>query len=443
MLTSFARRRASSLYNKVDETCRAYKARLNIIKKNHASTVLGESTVGSVIGGMRGVKGLLTQTSELDPMDGIKFRGWSIPQIEAEFPKRHEQPIPEGITWLLMTGEKPTVANCQEISDDLYERATKIPPNCERVLRALPKETHPMTMLSIGIMALQEQSQFLKAYQKGVRKDDYWKSTYEDAMNIIAQCTTVAALIYRIKYFDGKLPSMDPALDWGANYAKMMGNDDPMFYDYMRLFQTLHCDHEGGNVSAHTVHLVGSTLADPYLSYAAGINGLAGPLHGAANAEVLSMILKLQKEYGDKPTREECKTFIQDQLSAGQVIPGYGHAVLKRTDPRFVSQHGFAQKYLTDDPLCRMVDILYDEVPKILEATGKVSNPWPNVDAHSGALLTYFGVNQFEYFTVLFAVSRAIGTMSHMVMARYLNLPLERPKSVTFERLEEAISKAS
>lgn len=78
-------------------------------------------------------------------------------------------------------------------------------------------------------------------------------------------------------------------------------------------------DHEGGNVSAHTTHLVGSALSDPYLSYAAGLNGLAGPLHGLANQEVLLWLIEVQKQVGENATQEEIETFVWDTLSSGRV----------------------------------------------------------------------------------------------------------------------------
>ena len=441
----FYRRGFSNLLAKIDESCGPLKSRFNIIKKEHGNVPMGSYTVGSALTGMRGIKGLLTETSELDAQEGIRFRGWSIPQIEAEFPAREDQPLPEGLFSLMLTGEKPTMEEVNEISADLYERAQKLPASVEKVIRELPIDLHPMTMLSIGVMTLQEQSQFFKEYaSKTLRKVDYWKPIYEDAMDLIAQIPTIGALIYRIKYADGRLPDMDSSLDWSGNYAKMLGcSDEPLFAELMRLYLTIHTDHEGGNGSAHTCHLVGSALSDPYLSYSAGINALAGPLHGAANAECLRFLLAVQKEYGDTPSSEDVRNFVQNQLNSGQVIPGYGHAVLKQTDPRFVSQMGFAEKYLGDDNMCKLVKICYDEIPKILKATGKVANPWPNVDAHSGALLSHFGLNQFEYFTVLFAISRSMGSMAQLIHARYLGAPLERPKSVTFEALEAAIAKSS
>jgi len=200
----------------------------------------------------------------------------------------------------------------------------------------------------------------------------------------------------------------------------------------MRLYLVIHSDHEGGNVSAHTTHLVGSALADPYLSYAAGMNGLAGPLHGLANQEVLRWTLDLLKKLGNKSvTNDELAKAVWDTLKAGQVVPGFGHAVLRKTDPRYMAQREFALKHLPDDPLFKLVSQIFEVVPKVLTEHGKTKNPWPNVDAHSGVLLRHFGLVEENYYTVLFGVSRGLGVLSQLIWSRALGWPLERPKSVT------------
>lgn len=198
-------------------------------------------------------------------------------------------------------------------------------------------------------------------------------------------------------------------------------------------------DHEGGNVSAHTTHLVGSALSDPYLSFAAGLNGLAGPLHGLANQEVLVWLMKLQKGVGKNVTEDQLKDFIWKTLKSGQVVPGYGHAVLRKTDPRYTCQREFALKHLPDDPLFHLVSTIYKVVPPILNELGKVKNPWPNVDAHSGVLLQYYNLKEMNYYTVMFGVSRALGVLASLVWDRALGLPLERPKSYSTPALKKLV----
>jgi citrate synthase len=206
---------------------------------------------------------------------------------------------------------------------------------------------------------------------------------------------------------------------------------------------TIHSDHEGGNVSAHTTHLVGSALSDPYLSFSAGMAGLAGPLHGLANQEVLIWLQKLRKEVGDSVTKEQLKEFILKTLKSGQVVPGYGHAVLRKTDPRYTCQREFALKHLPNDPLFKLVSQVFEVVPPVLNDLGKVKNPWPNVDAHSGVLLQYYGLKEMNYYTVLFGVSRALGVLASLVWDRGLGLPIERPKSFSTEKMKELVSKLS
>ena len=205
----------------------------------------------------------------------------------------------------------------------------------------------------------------------------------------------------------------------------------------MRLYMTIHADHEGGNVSAHTTHLVGSALSDAYLSYAAGMNGLAGPLHGLANQEVIKWILEMQKSLGtETPSGDQIAAYVQKTLTDGKVVPGYGHAVLRKTDPRFTAQQEFAKKHMPDDKMVNTVWKIFETVPPILQSLGKIKNPWPNVDAHSGALLLHYGLKENEYYTVLFGVSRSLGVLAALCWSRALSFPLERPKSVTVENVK-------
>ncbi len=414
----------------------------NTIKENGTLEV-GKVNISQIYGGMRGVKGLVTETSSLDPDDGIRFRGYSIPQLREKLPKipGGTEPLPEGLFHLMLLGDLPTEDEVRAISANWAERAKSIPKDVYDILDSLPTDMHPMTQFSIGILAMQSSSEFAKAYREGIPKTQYWESTFEDVMNCIARTPLVAAHIYNRTYRDGKQIAADPKLDWAGNFAHMLGFEDDTFKKLMRLYLTIHADHEGGNVSAHTTHLVASTLSDAYLSYASGMNGLAGPLHGLANQEVIRWILNMQDELGGgMPTNEQIGDYVKKTLASGKVVPGYGHAVLRKPDPRFTAQMEFAKEHLPDDELVNIVWAVFEVVPPILKDLGKVKNPWPNVDAHSGALLLHYGLTQYDFYTVLFGVSRGLGVLASLCWDRALGLPLERPKSVTSDWIKHFIA---
>ena len=138
---------------------------------------------------------------------------------------------------------------------------------------------------------------------------------------------------------------------------------------------------------------------------------------------------------GNAPTEEELKKFLWDTLNSGKVIPGYGHAVLRKTDPRYTSQMEFCQKNLPDYPMFKLVNMIYKLAPDILREHGKAKNPWPNVDAQSGVIQWYYGLTEYDFYTVLFGVSRALGVLASLVWDRALGYALERPKSVTTDML--------
>jgi citrate synthase len=406
--------------------------------RDNGNLVIGQYTIEQVYAGMKGMVGMVTETSKLDPDEGIRFRGYSIPELCEKLPKAPggPEPLPEGIFYLMLIGELPTDDDVHNVGNQ-WARRSIVPKHVFDVLDKLPVNTHPMTQFSIGVMALQTESIFAAAYRKGINKKEYWDPIYEDAMTLISRLPRIAAYIYRRMYKNNVHIEPDYKLDWAANFAHMLGYDDPDMKKLMRLYLTIHADHEGGNVSAHTTHLVGSALSDPYLSFAAGMNGLAGPLHGLANQEVIRWIMDLRNYYdGAMPTKEQIHEYVMKTINEGKVVPGYGHAVLRKTDPRFISQMEFAKTYMPDDENCKIVHMLYEVVPPILSGIKKIKNPWPNVDAHSGALLTHYGLVEYDFYTVMFGVSRALGVLASLLWDRALGHPLERPSSVTFEGMK-------
>jgi citrate synthase len=408
-------------------------AEIKELLKTHGNKKIGEVTLSQIYQGMRGMTGLVTETSLLDAQEGIRFRGYTIPELQQKLPKAPNgaEPLPEGLFYLMLMGELPTDADTQKITS-ILQRRSHVPNHVFDTIEALPVGTHPMTQFVVAIMALQTESHFSKRYAAGMSKKDYWDAAFDDSMDLIARLPRVAAYIYRRKYKNGDHIQPNGLLDWAGNFAHMMGYEDESFKELMRLYMTIHADHEGGNVSAHTTHLVGSALSDPYLSFAAGMNGLAGPLHGLANQEVIKWIFELREELKTElPTKAQIEEYVKQTLSEGKVVPGYGHAVLRKTDPRFTAQMEFGKKHMPTDPLVQTVWNIYDAVPPILQSLGKIKNPWPNVDAHSGALLVHYGMVEYEFYTVLFGVSRALGVLASLIWDRALGFPLERPKSVT------------
>jgi len=452
-LANVARKQLSSksLKDTLKDQIPAKQEALKKLKKTYGDMSLGEVTVDQCIGGGRDVMCMYYETSLLDAQEGIRFRGFTIPELQQKLPTfkgpaGQGEPVPEALIWLLLTAEIPSVEQTRGLTEELKRRSA-IPKHVESLVRSLPKNMHSMTQLSIALSACQTESKFAAAYASGVNKSKYWESTLEDVLDVIAKLPSLAALIYRNTYKDGKInldASAYAGLDYSATFNRMLGYDSPAFDELMRLYLVIHSDHEGGNASAHTTHLVGSTLADPYLAFSSGLNALAGPLHGLANQEVLAWIMDLQKKFaseGKQVNKETITAFAWETLKAGKVIPGYGHAVLRKTDPRYSCQREFALKHMPEDPLFQIVSTIFEVMPGVLTEHGKTKNPYPNVDSHSGVLLHHYGLREFQYYTVLFGVSRAMGALSQVFWDRALGMALERPKSVTAEYIENYFAK--
>jgi citrate synthase len=428
----------SALKEKLGKKIEEWRPRTTKLLKDFGDVKVSDVTISQVIGGARGVKCLTTDISYLDPYEGIRFRGFTIPEVMEKLPKvpGQEMPYVEGFFYLLLTGDLPTEKDAAEVAAE-FKKREEVPEYVYSMLKQLPPDSHPMAMFSAAIVAMQRESLFVKEYNAGLGKMEYWMPTFEDGMNLLARLPRIASFIYRLKYKNGDIIKADPKLDMGGNFAHMMGIKKP-YDDVSRMYFILHSDHESGNVSAHTGHLVASALSDVYYAISGMINGLAGPLHGLANEQVLRWTQGVYEKMGGKiPTEEEMKKFVWDTLSGGQVIPGFGHAVLRKTDPRYMAQREFCLKHLPDDPLFKYVDLIYKVTPPILQEQGKAKNPWPNVDAQSGVIQWYYGLTEYEFYTVLFGIGRALGVVSNIIWDRALGYPIERPKSITTAMMEE------
>jgi citrate synthase len=432
------------LTEKIQEQLPTWRERVRKLIKESGEVKVGEVTIAQIYGGMRDVKSLVTDISYVDPVEGIRFRGFTISEILDRLPKPKGAGMPYvgGLFYLFLVGSIPTVDQAIQVEEEWKKRG-KVPQYVFDAIRALPNDAHPMTLFTLAVLTLQRESLFSKQYHEGLKKDQYWIPMLEDSINLTAKLPEIAAFIYRLKYKNGDIIPPDPNLDWAGNFAHMMGIKDRLYEDLSRLYFLLHSDHESGNVSAHTTHLVASSLSDIYYAASAGLSGLAGPLHGLANQECLGWLLEVRNKCGEcSYDKSALRQFAWDTLNNGQVIPGYGHAVLRKTDPRFTAQLEFGKKYFPEDEIFKLAALVYDVVPDVLREQGKAKDPWPNVDAISGSLQYHFGISEFDFYTVMFGVSRILGVSANAVWARALNQPIERPKSMTTAMLEEIATKA-
>jgi len=430
----------ANLKEKLRQKIEEWRPRTERLMNEYGDVVVDKVTIGQILGGMRGIKSLVTDISYLDPNEGIRYRGYTLKEVFDVLPKPKgsEMPFVEGLFYLLLIGEIPTEEEVLDLVDEFSKRRI-IPRYIYEVIDSLPCCSHPMTVFSTAILSMHRESFFTKKYYAGINKKEYWDPMFEDVLNLLAKLPEIATYTYAKIYRDGKRIQSNPNLDFGGNFAFMMGKPKP-YDDVSRLHFILHADHESGNVSAHTGHLVASSLSDIYLSISAMVNGLAGPLHGLAAQGVLQWLHELIERMGGEgvePSEAEVKQYVWETLNSGYVVPGFGHAVLRKTDPRYSLQREFSLKHMADDTIFKYVDILYKVVPPILQEQGKAKNPWPNVDAQSGVIQWHYGVREYDFYTVLFSIGRALGICANIIWDRALYYPLERPKSLTTDMLEE------
>lgn len=420
----------ADIFEKLTSKFPTWRDEVNNLISSSKDKIISEVSVSQLYGGMRGVRSLVCDTSRVPQDQGLIIRGKMLKDVIDQ--------TPEEIFYLLLTGEFPSKEELKQFSSDLKKRKN-IPSYVWTVLKAMPGDSHPMTMLNTAILVLQKESVFAKHYDEGMKKEDYWKYTLEDALNLVAKVPGIAAGIYRIRFNKGEIIPNTPEMDITGDYVHMLGleNNKDEFYELMRIYLVAHCDHEGGNVSAFAAQVINSALSDLYYSLSGGLNGLAGPLHGLANQEALKWILELMKRYNGAPSHDQMKELVWEQLNSGKVIPGYGHAVLRVTDPRFEAFLNFGKKHCADDPVFMTVSRLFDVVPVELKKIEKIKNPWPNVDASSGSLLYYYGLKEFSYYTVMFAVSRTLGITAQGVINRGMLNPIVRPKSITTDWVKD------
>ncbi len=423
----------SGIFEKLSKKIPEWRKEADEIISKSGDKVLSDVTVKQAYGGMRGVRSLICDTSRVPQEQGLIIRGRPLRELI--------DLTPEQIFFLLLTGELPDQSELKDFSDELKKRKF-VPAYVWNVIKAMPEESHPMAMFNTAILVMQKESAFAAQYDKGIRKDEHWKPTLEDALNLVAKIPAIAAGVYRIRFNKGALIKQNPELDFTGDYVHQLGLPDASkeFYDLMRLYLVAHCDHEGGNVSALTMQTINSALSDLYYAISGGFNGLAGPLHGLANQETLKWIMEIMERFGGSPSHDQIRSLVHETLEAGQVIPGYGHAVLRITDPRFDAFLDFGKKHFPDYPMFQTVARIFEVVPEELKKISKIKNPWPNVDAASGVMLYYYGLTEFSYYTVVFGASRCLGLTSQAVINRAMMNPLIRPKSVTTQFIKDLIN---
>ncbi len=361
--------------------------------------------------GLRGIPVGYCTTSTVDPQKGLFYRGIPVSEIT--------EWSPEKVIYLLFHGKEPSPGEFDTFNAQLQKRAV-VSPEVLKHIAKLPRQGHPMALFSAAIL-------ILGMYEL---KDD-WN---EDCLNLIAKIPTIGAAVINHHADFGKMPKSRPDLGYMENFTQMLKvNQSEGFAHFMKLFNILHYDHGGGNLSTFVGKAVASGLEDLYGSIASAMNALAGPLHGRANQECLHFVEDMVEKLGADATEHTVEEAIRHRLANKELIYGFGHAVLRVEDPRATVQYGLGREKYRDHPLVRMALMIRSAGTKVLKENPKIANPYPNVDAISGSMLTAIGFPHPEYYTVLFGVSRSVGIAIQILYERCQardgrGTPIVRPK---------------
>lgn len=380
------------------------------------SKVLFEITEDQLETGLRGFPVGYCPTSFVDPIKGLFYRGKPVAELAHH--------TPEQVIHLLYTGKEGSPKEIKEFSESLHHRG-----HCSqaviRHVEALPRQGHPMKLLSEALLILG----MLES------QEDY----KEDCLNLIAKIPHLVATVINYHAGWGETPPPNPNLGYMENFTAMIKvpniEDTKKLSDVFRLFNVLHYDHGGGNLSTFVGKAVASGLEDMYGSITAAMCALAGPRHGKANQDCLEFVQEVLEQLGDEATADDVEKLIQYRLDHKQLVYGFGHAVLRAEDARAAVLYDYAQQNFYQDPLIKTALLLREAGPKVLSKNPKVSNPYPNVDAISGSILCAAGFNYPEYFTVLFGLSRIVGIAIQIVYERCIaregkGTPIVRPKYI-------------
>lgn len=363
--------------------------------------------------GLRGFPVGYCTTSHVDPQKGLFYLGRSVKELSTW--------QPEQVIFLLYHGKEGNKQELEKFSETIKQRSC-----CSQqviaAIEALPRQGHPMKLFCIALLLL------------GMHEsaDNY----ADDCLNMIAKVPHLAAAVINHHAGFGKTPN--PRLDLGymENFCYMLQVPDKRekeLVSVMNLFNILHYDHGGGNLSTFVGKAVASGLEDMYGSICAAMCALEGPRHGRANQDCLEFVRGVLTELGEKATAKQVEELIRKRLLEKKLVFGFGHAVLRVEDPRATLQYDFVQKHYPNHPLVKIALLLRTEGPKVLLENPKISDPYPNVDAISGTMLTAAGFAYPEYYTVLFGLSRSVGIAMQIVYERTearngKGTPIVRPK---------------
>lgn len=379
------------------------------------SKVLFEVTEDNLETGMRGYPVGYCPTSFVDPEKGLFYRGKLLSDL-----KDHSS---EQVMYLLMHGKEASAQELKDFSEQLQHRG-----HCSqaviRHIQALPRQGHPMKLFCEALLILG----MLES------QDDY----KEDCLNLMAKLPHLVATVLNYHAGWGETPAPNSQLSYIENFVEMVRAPDvdkKILTEAFRLFNILHFDHGGGNLSVFTGKAVASGLEDMYGSITAAMCALAGPRHGRANQDCLEFVHEIQEQIGPNATEADVEALIRQRLENKQLIFGFGHAVLRKEDPRAAILYAFGEKHFKDHPLIKTALLLRSAGSKVLKENPKISDPYPNVDAISGAVLSAAGFEYPEYFTVLFGLSRAVGIAIQIVYERCVardgkGTPIIRPKYI-------------
>lgn len=381
--------------------------------------VLFEITKDNLETGLRGYPIGYCTTSTVDPEKGLYYSGMPVSSLVNW--------EPEAAIYLLYYGKKGTSEEIEKFKKELQRRAA-ISPETIKHIYLLPRQGHPMKLFCAALL--------IAGMIEG--KNDY----REDCLNLIAKIPAITAAVINYHAGWGATPSPEPSLGHTANFVQMLNvpkKNSEELTAILKLFDILHYDHGGGNLSTFVGKAVASGLEDMYGSISAAMAALAGPRHGKANQDCLEFVNKILNEIGENASSKQVEELIRKKLENKELVYGFGHAVLRVEDPRATVFYEIANKKYGSHPLVKIASLLRSEGPKVLKENPKISNPYPNVDAISGVLLTAAGFPYPQYYTILFGLARVVGIAIQIVYERCearegKGTPIVRPKYLFKQR---------